>query len=291
MALWQANHVKHLIEALIPDCHINIIGLQTQGDNNTTAPIEQLGGKHVFVKELQKALLNQTADLAVHCIKDMSVHPITGLTTCAILPREDPRDALICEHPFTISSLPNNATIGTGSPRRSLLLSIKRPDLVIKLIRGNVNTRLSKLASKEYDAIILSGAGLYRINKAHLIKQHLPINDFIPAIGQGALGLECLSNNYELIELLQPLNDPISHQQITAEQTVNRILQGDCHSPIGAHAQYQQNRLTLTAIVGNLTTGQFIRHQAEGEANQPEKLGEQVGTALIQKGALQLLNQ
>lgn len=290
MALWQAHHVKSKLIKIAPHITINIKGMLSDGDMNTSATINQLGGKQVFVKTLQKSLLANEADIAVHCIKDMSVHQPSSLIVAAILPRNIANDALITPHNWTIDSLPAGAIIGTGSPRRTLLLQKRCPDIVIKGIRGNVNTRLAKLEAKQYDAIILSACGMQRLNKAHLIQQTLAIDTFIPAIGQGALGIECLDHKAELISLINQLNDPISQQQIIAEQTVNRILQGDCHSPIGAHATTTDtNTLHLNAIVGNLNTARSVTACAQGPIDDAISIGRDVANQLIKLGAKALL--
>ena len=290
MALWQANHVKNLLLNKDPELKIEIMGVCTYGDQDISTPILELGGKQVFVKEVQKTLLENKADLAVHCIKDMSVFTHPELTIAAILKREDPRDALVSYHPILLSTLPENAIVGTGSPRRKLLLHQQRPDLVIKNIRGNVNTRLEKLRQGEYDAIVLSCSGLDRLNLAHLIQERLPLSEFVPAIGQGALGLECLKTNTDLITLLQDINHPCSQQQIVAEQAVNQVLQGGCHSPIGAYATVQQDQLHLRAIVGSIDAKQVVSASSSAPLHEAQHLGERVGQTLANKGALKLLN-
>lgn len=190
MAMAQALSVKAQLEDAYPNLTIDILGLSTQGDENTNTPLTDMGGKSLFVKTLQEALLSHQADIAVHCIKDMSVHPVPGLQLAAVCQRDDPRDAFISNDFTSIAELPHQAIVGTSSPRRACLLNIQRPDLVIKTCRGNVQTRLKKLDAGEYDAILLSHSGLHRVGLAHRIKASLPLKTFIPAIGQGALGLE-----------------------------------------------------------------------------------------------------
>ena len=289
MALWQAHNVKNKLIKIAPNLKVNIKGMLSDGDINTSATIKQLGGKQVFVKTLQKSLLANDADIAVHCIKDMAVHQPKALTVAAILPRSIANDALITPQNWTIETLPIGATVGTGSPRRSLLLKKLRPDIIIKGIRGNVNTRLAKLEAKQYDAIMLSACGLQRLEKTDLIQQILPIDTFIPAIGQGALGIECLDHRHELISLMQQLNNSVSQQQIIAEQTVNRILQGDCHSPIGAHATCDGSTLHLNAIVGNLKTQESVTASAQGPIDDAISIGRDVANQLIKLGAKALL--
>ena len=222
----------------------------------------------------------------------MSVQPTPGLKVISTLLRDDPRDALVNNHGWTLSNLPQGVTVGTSSPRRTSLVLAKRPDIHIKLLRGNVNTRLKKLDNNEYDAIILAAAGLKRLNLSDRITEHLPIDSFIPCIGQGALGLECRDNDTSIQELLRPLNDRVTQQQLLAEQTVNRILKGDCHSPIGAHATFHPNTntLTLSAFVSSLNGTNLIETRSTRPLEQAAQLGEEVADALIKQGAIAILS-
>jgi len=290
MAMWQANLVKNKLLEFFPQHGFEIIGIATSGDKDTTKPLQQLGGKNLFVKELQQALLDNEADLAVHCVKDMSVHPIPQLTIACYLTRDDPRDALLSLHDHTLETLPSQAVVGTSSPRRTGLLKRARPDLRIKPLRGNVNTRINKLMAGEYDAIILSSAGLSRLGLTQHIQQYLPTDSFLPAIGQGALAIECLRSNNVIQNMVNTLHDPSTATCIEAERAVNRLLQGDCHSAIGAYCQQHSNALTLTAMVASTCGKEYIDATANGAVNDCLLLGKTVAKKLLDKGAKKILD-
>lgn len=291
LALWQTEHIKNLLLKINPELEIHFVGLSTQGDREQNKALTNIGGKSLFVKELQKALLENDADIAVHSIKDMSVNDSPGLTLAAICEREDPRDAFVSNDYKTIEALPNNAIVGTASPRRSALLKALRPDINIKLLRGNVGTRLEKCACGEYDGTILAAAGLKRLALEKHITQFLSIDTFIPAIGQGAIGIECREGDNTLKALLQNINHITTAQSVTAERAVNRILGGDCYTPIAAHATVNDKTLTLNAMVGSLDGTTIITSKTSGAASDATLLGEQVGKELLKKGAAALLNQ
>ncbi len=206
LALWQANFVKHALHQLHPQLNIELVGLLTLGDKNQNVSLTKIGGKSLFVKELQNALLENQADIAVHSIKDMSVIPCPGLQLYAVCQREDPRDAFVANHFNNVTELPKGAIVGTSSPRRQSLIKAMRPDVNISVLRGNVGTRLAKLDAKQYDAIILAAAGLKRLELETKIKEYLSPKEFIPAIGQGALGIECREDDDHVKELIQSLN-------------------------------------------------------------------------------------
>ena len=290
MALWQAKFVKESLLKLHPSLHVVIAGITTQGDINTSQPLYAIGGKDLFVKELQHALLNNQADIAVHCVKDMSVHPVPGIIIGGYLKRDDPRDVLLSTNGKTLDTLPANSTIGTSSPRRTSLILMKRPDLRIKPIRGNVNTRLNKLLAGEYDAIVLSLAGLERLNLKEHITDILPPSEFIPAIGQGALAIECRSCDEVTKKIISPINHHPTELCITAERAVNQRLLGDCHSPIGAHCELINNTLTLRAMVSTLCGSHSIIHSASTDSKKPHALGEHVANHLLSQGASDILH-
>ncbi len=284
LALWQAEAVKQQLEFYHPHLKIELVGLITAGDKRTDVELTQLGGKSLFVKELQSALLENNADIAVHSVKDMSVTPCPGLILAAVCQREDPRDALIAHHISDWRDLPVNAVIGTASPRRQCQWRGHRCDLIIKPLRGNVGTRLSKFDSGEFDAIILACAGLKRLGLAGHITQYLNPAEFLPAIGQGALGIECRADDLETRNLIAALNHWESHQCIKAERAVNRRLGGDCYTPIGAYAQIIDQKLTLQAMIGS-ADGQFqLKAVLSGEVSQAEEIGEQVAENLLMQG-------
>lgn len=289
MALWQANYVKQHIQAKYPELKITLIGLTTQGDKKHNIPLSDHSGKSLFVKELQHAVLDNQADLAVHCIKDMSVHPCHGLHLYAVCKREDPRDVLASNRHSRLSQLPMHACVGTSSPRRECLLKSMRPDLETKLLRGNVNTRLRKLDEGEYDAIILAAAGLKRLGETRRIGEYLEPHHFIPAIGQGALGIECRENDHQVRTLITHLDHPLTHRCIIAERAVNKILGGDCHTAIGAYAVIRNGQLHVHAMVGCLQTYKLLTSTISGDPDQARQLGWQLAEDLLAKGAEKLL--
>lgn len=290
LALFQANLVKASIERQYPGTTVTLIKIVTKGDKRTDVPLNQVGGKSLFVKALQEALLNNEADMAVHCVKDMSVHSVDQLTITAVLDREDPRDVLISPRFHSIDTLPQGAVIGTASPRRACILKHLRPDVTIKLIRGNIDTRLQKCFDGEYDAIILAAAGLHRLSLQSHIRQYLPVDQFIPAIGQGALALECRADNQPLIKKLQFLNNAQAHTCVDAERRVNQILGGDCYSAVGAYATIVNNTIQLSALVGDQAGNKLIYKQISGPVADAPVLAQTIAETLIQAGALDLLN-
>lgn len=292
LALFQANWVKSAILAKYPNYDVSLVKILTKGDKRTDVALNKVGGKSLFVKALQTALLNNEADIAVHCVKDMSVHPVEHLKIACILKREDPRDVLISQKAGSLEQLPKHSIVGTASPRRACLLKNQRPDLKIQLIRGNVDTRLQKCFDGHYDAIVLAAAGLHRLNLHQHICQYLPVETFTPAIGQGALAIECRTNNDDLIQSLQFLNDPVSNTCVTAERRVNAMLNGDCHSAIGVFANItpsSPNQLHLSAFVGTEDGKTVIRESHKGDCHSPLVVAEKLAQNLINCGALSLL--
>ncbi len=289
LAMWQASWVKKQLIKHYPDLTVKIIGTDSLGDIDRSRPTNEIGGKGVFVKSLQQALLDHKADIAVHCVKDMSAHPTPDLSLISIPEREDVRDALISKNNLPLAKLPAGAVIGTGSPRRSSFLKAYRPDLIISPIRGNIDSRLNKLRQAHYDAIILACAGLRRLNQENLITETLDPHWFIPSIGQGALGIECRTNDTATQELILPLNHKPSFNCVTAERAVNQILKGDCHSPISAWASYQANSLSVKAQINSLDGQISIKCEKTSDQLSPQKLGEQVAHDLLSQGAEKLL--
>lgn len=289
LALWQANHVKAMIEKNHPEYTVTLHEMTTEGDQQQSIPLNQIGGKGLFVKSLQQALLRNEADIAVHCIKDMSVYETPKLILGAILQRENPQDAFISPNYANIDSLPDRAIVGTASPRRSSLILSIRPDVEIKLLRGNVDTRLMKVIHGEYDAIILAAAGLIRLNLQAHIRSYLSDAFFTPAIGQGAIGIECRENDSDIRALLSTLHDDHTANCVLAERTVNRILGGDCHTAIGAHATMMNGEMHLSAMVGSLDGQTILRAEATEKNNAFAELGERVAEKLISQGAKDLI--
>ena len=290
LAVWQAEFVKQQLMALHPQLHVELIKISTQGDNNQSQALATIGGKSLFVKELQKALLDNKADIAVHYIKDMSVHDHPQLSLGAILKRANASDAFVSNNVRALDELKHDAIIGTASPRRQALIKSLYPSFTIKLMRGNVNTRLSKLDHGDYDAIILAAAGLERLGLANRISSYLPKNIFIPAIGQGALGIECRSQDSDIRALIKPLHHELTATCVDAERIVNRQLGGSCFTPIGAHATIDNDVLILQAFVGSVDGQQLLRSHQQGPVSDAKSIGLAVANDLIQQGALALIH-
>lgn len=289
LAWQQATLIKNLIQQFYPQTQIELIGLLTAGDQKPATESAVFAGKSLFVKELQTALLHQQADLAVHSVKDLSVIPCPGLTLAAISKREDPRDVFVSNQYNVLKELPMGAIVGTTSPRRQCQLLAIRNDLNIKPLRGNVGTRLNYLDTGDYQAIVLAYAGLKRLGLQHKIRQVFPTNTFVPAIGQGALAVECREDNLELIQLLKCIDDYPTHQCVEAERAVNFHLGGDCYTPIGANAHIQQNILYLHAMAGSLDGKKILKSQISGPVAQAEQLGELCAKDLLNQGARSLI--
>lgn len=285
LALWQAHEVKRQLLSYYPDMQIELVQLITTGDKRTDVELTQLGGKSLFVKELQIALLENSADIAVHSIKDMSVTPTPGLVLSAVCKREDARDAYIANSFLRWQDLPHGAVVGTASPRRQCQIHALRPDIIVKPLRGNVGTRLAKLDQGEFDAIILACAGLHRLGLTQRISQYLAPEEFLPAIGQGALGIECREHDTHIRNLLNRINDDETHQCIQAERAVNYRLGGDCYTPIGAYAQIAGRQLTLRAMIGSLDGRELLKASLSGTAETAEKIGTEIAEKLLAQGA------
>lgn len=288
LALWQSNFVKFELEKKYPELKVELMTIETQGDLNQVDAYSKINGKSIFVKALQETLLDHRADLAVHSIKDMSVHPVKNLLLTAVCKREDAHDAFISEKYIDLDALPAKAVIGSSSPRRTALLRSIRRDIQIKLLRGNVDTRIQKLQSGEYDAIVLAAAGLKRLGLTDHIKSYFSIETFIPAIGQGAIGIECRESDLKMREITQFLNHAQSQQCIIAERMVNHILNGNCNTPIGAYAITNGHKMKLRAILANDDGSIILQSELIGSCDDPEKIGEQVAKDLLKQGAKKL---
>ena len=262
LALWQANFVKHQLETLHPGLRVELVPMVTKGDVILDSPLAKIGGKGLFVKELEAALLDGRADIAVHSMKDVPMEFPQGLGLSVICRREDPRDAFVSNKYAALVDLPAGAVVGTSSLRRQCQLKQLRPDLQVHSLRGNVGTRLSKLDQGEYDAIILASAGLIRLGLAERIRSFIEVEQSLPAVGQGAVGIECRSDDLVVQQLLAPLADQQTTLCVLAERAMNRRLQGGCQVPIGGYAIIENEQLWLRALVGELDGSQIIR--AEG---------------------------
>lgn len=290
LALWQANYVKALLEQHHPGLQVTLVPMSTQGDKILDTPLAKIGGKGLFVKELEMAMIENRADIAVHSMKDVPVDFPEGLGLAVICERDDPHDAFVSNQFANIDTLPAGAIVGTSSLRCQCQLKAARPDLVIRDLRGNVNTRLAKLDAGEYDAIILAAAGLRRLEKTERIRALLPAESSLPANGQGAVGIECRLDDEQTLALLAPLEHAATRVCVTAERAMNRTLQGGCQVPIGAYAVLEQdNSLWLRGLVGALDGQQIIRGEIRGTPDAANELGEQLAKTLLAEGAADIL--
>lgn len=289
LALWQAEHVAECLERTFPDCRTELVKMTTQGDKILDAPLAKIGGKGLFVKELEQGMLDQTADIAVHSMKDVPVEFPAGLHLAAILTREDPTDAFVSNHYPTLYDLPMNAKIGTSSLRRQCQLKQLYPNAEIIPLRGNVNTRLSKLDAGEYDAIILASAGLKRLGMAGRITQCLDVGISLPAIGQGAIGIECRTDDQDINEMLSALHDTGTGLCVMAERAMNARLNGGCQVPIAGFAMIQGEQLFMRGLVGSPDGRVIYRAERTESLNKSEALGRMVAEDLIAQGADEIL--
>lgn len=259
LALWQTNHVKQLLESAHPELEISLLPMTTQGDQILDTPLYRSGGKGLFVKELEQALLDGRADLAVHSMKDVPTELPDGLGIHCLLNRADRRDAFVSNKHESFVDLPENAVVGTSSLRRQCLLKSQRPDLTIKVLRGNVNTRIRKLDEGQYDAIILACAGLDRLGWQNRIQERLDPTTFIPAPGQGIVGIECRNADVTTQQYLAPLNDALANMELSAERGFNGHLGGGCHVPIAVHSYLKDNKFTVDGLVGSADGKEILR--------------------------------
>ncbi len=291
LALWQANHVKELLLSLWPDMTIELLPMVTSGDKFLKDKLLAAGGKGLFVKELEEALLTNNADIAVHSTKDMPADLPEGLCLAAICERHNPFDALISKRFSSLDALPFQAIIGTSSLRRQSQLLAYRPDLQIKTLRGNINTRLAKLEAGEYDAIILAAAGLERMGLEHLITEFLSAEIMLPTCGQGALCIECRTDDQEIQQLITKLNDPTSALCVQTERSINAQLGGNCHVPLAVFCTLtSSNQLFLRAKILSLDGAQCIEDSQKGSIEEADTLAKLCTHALLAKGAANLLD-
>jgi hydroxymethylbilane synthase len=289
LALWQAEFVKAELEKHHPELQVELVPMSTQGDKILDTPLAKIGGKGLFVKELEVAMLEGRADIAVHSMKDVPMEFPQGLELAVICQREDPHDALVSNHYDSIEALPQGAVVGTSSLRRQCQLKALRPDLQIRDLRGNLGTRLGKLDDGQYDAIILAAAGLIRLEMKQRIKQTISADLLLPAGGQGAVGIECRSEDKQTQALLACLNHADTATRVKAERAVNNHLQGGCQVPIGAFSQLHGDDIIIDALVGAVDGSEIIQHQISGPAINAEKLGIEIAEQLLADGADQLL--
>lgn len=290
LALWQAEHVRQLLCAQHPDLEVTLVPMVTKGDVILDTPLAKVGGKGLFVKELELALLEQRADIAVHSMKDVPVEFPDGLGLVCICERDDPHDALVSNHYDSLDALPQGAIVGTSSLRRQCQLRAARPDLHIKDLRGNVGTRLSKLDNGEYDAIILAAAGLRRLGLEARIRARLSVQQSLPAVGQGAIGIECRLDDARVRALLVPLNHADTADRVVAERAMNNRLQGGCQVPIGSYAELTGDQLYLRALVGAPDGSRLLQAEIRGPRTEAEQLGSALAEQLLDAGAGSILS-
>ena len=291
LALWQAHFVQSRLQQLYPQLRVELLPMSTKGDKILDSPLAKVGGKGLFVKELEQAILAGDADIAVHSMKDVPVEFPDGLGLSIICERDDPRDAFVSSRFSSMAELPAGSRVGTSSLRRQCQLRASRPDLQILDLRGNVNSRLAKLDAGEYDAILLAAAGLKRLGLQARITTLLPPEQSLPANGQGAVGIECCLDDDELLTLLAPLEHGPTRQRVLAERAMNRALQGGCQVPIGAYAELEDDQLWLRGLVGSPDGRQILRAERRGPACAPETLGQTLAEQLLAQGAARLLSE
>ena len=289
LALWQAEYVRDRLVAAHPGLRVELVRMSTQGDKILDSPLAKIGGKGLFVKELEEGLLNGQADLAVHSMKDVPVELPDGLHLPVICQREDPRDAFVSRLFSSLDELPQGARIGTSSLRRQCQLKARRPDLEIVTLRGNVNTRLAKLDAGNFDAVILAAAGLLRLGFGERITSYLNTDISLPAIGQGAVGIECRRNDPEVNRLLSALDHEETHIRVTAERAMNHRLEGGCQVPIAGYATLNGDTLHLRGLVGAPDGGKLIRGEINGPRAEAERLGIALADDLLSRGAAAIL--
>nr|WP_229751002.1 hydroxymethylbilane synthase [Undibacterium terreum] len=283
--MWQAEHVRDKLATLYPACHIEILGMTTRGDQILDKALSKVGGKGLFVKELETAMAEGRADLAVHSLKDVPMDLPEGFALAAVLEREDPRDAFVSNDFSGLDELPDGAVVGTSSLRRQALIAARYPKLVIRPLRGNLDTRLRKLDQGDYAAIILAAAGLKRLGLPERIRAYLEPEQSLPAAGQGAMAIEIPAGRPELLAWLAPLNHEATDQAVSAERTVSKAFGGSCQIPLAAFATIEQGQMHLRAMVATPDGKRIAKAEVTGAANDPLGLGEQVAAALSNQDA------
>lgn len=291
LAMWQAQFVKKQLQAIQDDLKVEIIGMTTQGDQLIDTPLAKIGGKGLFVKELETALLNEAADIAVHSMKDVGVHLPDGLAIKSILKRHSPYDALVSNRFESLADLPENAVIGTCSLRRVCQLQHQFPQFEFKNLRGNINTRLRKLDEGQYDAIILAAAGLERMGMDDRIAEKINIDTCLPAIAQGAMGIECRSNDNEVVKLIKSINHTKTAVCVSAERAVNEVLNGSCNTPIAAYATVDAESIHVRALIGEPDGGRMFYAEVSGHVSDAHQLGVKAAEHLLEQGAQKILDK
>lgn len=291
LALWQAEFVKAQLEHFHPNIKVELVTMVTKGDKILDTPLAKVGGKGLFVKELETAMLEGRADIAVHSMKDVPVEFPKGLGLEVICEREDPRDAFVSNTFKSIDELPEGSVVGTSSLRRQCQIRAARPDLIIRDLRGNVGTRLGKLDAGEYDAIILAAAGLIRLEMNERIASLIEPEQSLPAVGQGAVGIECREDDERIKALLAPLEHLETRQRVLAERAVNKRLEGGCQVPIGSYCVIEGNEFWLRALVGNPDGSVMLTEEARGDLQDAEQVAIEMADKLLNRGGREILQQ
>lgn len=289
LALWQAHHVRDRLLSCHEGLEVEIVELVSEGDRTLDIPLSRVGGKGLFLKELEQAILDGSCDIAVHSMKDVTVTLPDGLAIAAICPREDPRDALVSNHHESLESLPSGAVVGTCSLRRGCQLRAAFPQLEVRNLRGNVNTRLARLDRGDYDALILAAAGLIRLQFRQRIRTCIDTDMMLPAVGQGAVGIECREDDAEIRALIEPLGDAETTLRVRAERAVNEGLGGGCHVPVAAYAEIDGDTMRVRGLVGQPDGSRLLRAEARGGTADAESLGREVADGLLGQGAGEIL--
>lgn len=291
LALAQTEIIRQALIKLHPNLSVEILGITTQADKRLDVTLTEIGGKGLFVKELEEALLDNRADIAVHSVKDVPMFLPQGLIMPVITQREEARDAIVSGQYASLMQMPAATRIGTASLRRQTQLQALRPDLIFTSLRGNINTRLARLDKGDFDAIILAGAGLRRMQWGERIRAYLSIEQCLPAAGQGALGIECRENDETILSLISPLNDALTHACILAERALCRRLDGGCKLPVAAYAENHQGVLTLRGLVANKDGTRILRVRHSGQAQSADSMGTRAAEELLQQGAEKILRE
>ncbi len=291
LALWQANFVKQNLLLAHKDLKVELIPMVTQGDIILDSPLSKIGGKGLFVKQLEQAILNNEADIAVHSIKDIPAQFPEGLMLATICQRDEVRDAFVANKYTSLNDLPEGAIVGTSSLRRQCQLRSHFPHLIIKDLRGNVGTRLNKLDEEQYDAMILASVGLKRLSLEHRITQYIDTDLILPAVGQGAIGIESRTDDKQILDIISVLDDKKSRACIQAERAMNNALQGGCQVPIAGYCSLNNDQLMLQGLVGRVDGSKIIKQQITGCINEAESLGEELAQQLLNQGADLILTE
>ena len=291
LALWQAKHVQALLMERYPQIQVDLLGMTTKGDQILNVTLSKIGGKGLFVKELEAAMLSRQAHMAVHSLKDVPMELPEGFRLVAVMKREDPRDCFVSPKYEKLEDLPEGAVVGTSSLRRELMLRSRFPHLQVRSIRGNVGTRLSKLDRGEFDGLVMATAGLKRLELSDRIRQIIPAEISLPSPGQGALGIEILDGDQPMVDFLGFLNDNETRLCCVAERAVSKALGGSCQVPLAAYAVIEQEKMMLRTLVGNNKTGEFVTAEVVGNASTPLENASEAVEILRSKGADRLLKE